>query len=360
MGDKSPISPQDKWMAHPAIGVQVSQSGAAPGQSSLVTDPDFERLVEAMEEDADEARDEWESILGNGVFTYLEASLLAGYKVDGVDCQTARDTFVVEWNKITGGGGNPVKLLAAYDMFSLKLGGLQRANDRLEALIAIDFAKLLGPLLAFVLRVKKIQLAQEFQRLLARLMKDLEEAQSAVTNAKIKVGLNIVVTAITTIVAPEATLAKILLAGGGMVAHIVIDRGLGEGSTTGTVVFVAGDGGEFVELSKHGQEAIEKLKGGSKTIGVVAGAVTTYLDVKEVYEGKEKVEKVKRDFDEVKKGYDELMAGVLPLLPDFIALDRLIKTMPALLNKALAAGNDAAKNYDAMKREIQRAIQETK
>ena len=141
-------------------------------------------------------------------------------------------------------------------------------------------------------------------------------------------------------------------------AHVVIDRSLGEGSVTGTVVFVAGDGGEFVELSAHGKEAIEKLKGGSKTIGMVAGAITAALDIHEIYEGKEKVEKIAVTLEEVKKGYDELMAGVLPLLPEFIILDKLIKSAPAVVNKALAAGDSAAKNYDAMKREIQSAIQE--
>jgi len=140
-----------------------------------------------------------------------------------------------------------------------------------------------------------------------------------------------------------------------MVAHVVIDRSLGEGSVTGTVVFVAG--GEFVELSKHGKEAIEKLKGGSKSIGVAAAAVTAVLDVKDIYEGKERVEEVEKEIEEVKKGYEELMAGVLPMIPEFIVLDRLIQSVPAVLKKALAAGDDAA-NYDAIKREIQAAIWE--
>jgi uncharacterized coiled-coil DUF342 family protein len=141
----------------------------------------------------------------------------------------------------------------------------------------------------------------------------------------------------------------------------VIDRSLGEGSVTGTVVFVAGDGGEFVEeLSKHAKEAIEKLRGGSKSIGVAGAAVTAVLDVKDIYEGKERVEEVKKEIEEVKKGYEELMAGVLPMIPEFIALDRLIQSVPAVLKKALAAGDDAAKNYDAMKREIQAAIREGK
>jgi hypothetical protein len=331
-----------------------------PG-SFLVNDQNFERLIEAMEADATEADREWKSNLSNVLFTFLEPKVLADYKAEGTDCENARGTFNSEWNQIVLGRGDPKKLLAAYDIYSLRIGALQRANERIDALIAIDFAKLLAPFLEWVMRVKKFQLAQKFQRQLKRLIADLEAAESAVTKAEVKTALNIAVSAITTIVAPEATLAKLLLAGGGTVVHIVIDRSLGEGSVTGTVVFVAGDGGEFVEeLSKHAKEAIEKLRGGSKSIGVAGAAVTAVLDVKDIYEGKERVEEVKKEIEEVKKGYEELMAGVLPMIPEFIALDRLIQSVPAVLKKALAAGDDAAKNYDAMKREIQAAIREGK
>ena len=347
----------DNWRTPGSLGSKpvLVQPGA-----SLVNDRDFERLIEAMEADADDADGEWKSNLSNRLFTYLAPEVLAQYKADGTDCEDARGTFNSEWNQIVFGRGDPEKLLAAYDIYSLRIGALQRANERIDALIAIDFAKLFAPLLAFVMKLKKFQLAQKLQLQLEGLMRDLDAAKSVVTEAEVKLGLNIAVSAITTILAPEATLAKLLLAGGGLVTHIVIDQSLGEPSVTGTVTFVAGDGGEFVELSHRGKELIEKLKGGSKSIGGAAAAITAVLDAKEIYEGKEKVEEVKETIEEVKKSYEELMAGVLPMIPEFIALERLIQSAPALLNKALAAGDDAAKNYDVMKREIQAAIQEGK
>jgi hypothetical protein len=343
----------DKWRTPGSLGSK--QLGA-----SLVNDPNFERLIELMEADADEADDQWKSNLSNSLFTFLAPEVLAEYKADGTDCEDARGTFNLEWNKVVLGRGDPKKLLAAYDIYSLRIGALQRANERVEALIAIDFAKLFGPLMAFVMKLKKFQLAQKLKRELEELIADLKAAESVVTQAEVKLGLNIAVSAITTIVAPEATLAKLLLAGGGVVAHIVIDQSLAEPSVKGTIVFVVGDSGEFVELSHSGKEVIEKLKGGSKTIGVAMAAVTALLDAGEIYEGKERVEEVKERLEEVKKSYEELMAGVLPMIPEFIALDKLIQLAPALLNKALAAGDDAAKNYDAVKREIQAAIREGK
>ena len=336
----------------------VPQRNAKSDGASLVNNPDFKRLIEAMEADAEEADREWKSNLSNVLFTFLERKVLADYKADGTDCENARGTFNSEWNQIVLGRGDPKKLLAAYDIYSLRIGALQRANERVQALIAIDFAKLLGPFLEWVMRAKKFDLAQKFERQLRRLKEDLEAAEKAVKHAKVKLGLNIAVTAITTIVAPEATLVKLLVAGGGMAAHIVIDRSLGEPTVIGTVVFVAGDGGEFVELSKHGKEAIEKLKGGSKSIGAAAGAITAALDIHEIYEGKEHVEKLNKEIEDVKKGYDELMAGVLPMIPEFTMLEKLIQSVPAVLKKALAAGDDAAKSYDATKREIQAVIRE--
>ena len=86
--------------------------------------------------------------------------------------------FNSEWNQIVFGRGDPKKVLAAYDIYSLRIGALQRANERIDALIAIDFAKLLAPLLEWVMRVKKFQLAQKFQRQLNRLIADLEAAES--------------------------------------------------------------------------------------------------------------------------------------------------------------------------------------
>src|SRR5450755_2687033 len=192
--------------------------------ASLVNNQDFERLIEANEADATEADSEWKSNLSNVLFTFLEPKVLADYKTEGTDCESARETFNTEWNEIVLGRGDPKKLLAAYDIYSLRIGALQRANERMDALIAIDFAKLLGPLLGWVMRMKKFQLAQKFERQLKRLMQDLEAAESAVTKAEVKAALNVAVSVITTIVVPEAALAKLLLAGGGMVVHIVIDR----------------------------------------------------------------------------------------------------------------------------------------
>jgi hypothetical protein len=360
----NPVGRTDAAQAAPgqaAPGQAADTSGQpdqpAPG-ASLVNNPQFEKLIEAMEADGEDANTTWKSQVNDGVFAFLAREVHAQYTADGTDCDKARGNFNLEWNKIEFGKGDPKQLLKAYDIFSLRIGALQQANARVDALIGADFAGKIAPFLQFAMKVKKFDLAQQFKKRLEKLLADVDKAKTKVTKAEWKTALNVVVSLGTTVLAPEATLTKLLIAGGGMTAHIAIDRGLGEGTVTGTVVFVAGDSGEFVELSKEGKEAIEKLKGGSKSIGVAAAAVTAVLDVKDVLEGRELVEKIKVELEETQKGFDDLMAGVLPLLPDFIMLDKLIQSLPAIVNKAIAAGNDAAKNYDAIKQEIQKVIQE--
>ena len=331
---------------------------ASPSGASLVNNPAFEKLIEAMEADGEEADTTWKSQVNDSVFNFIKPELHTEYNTDGVECDKARETFNQEWNNIVFGKGDPKKLLAAYDIYSLRIGALQMANARVGALIGIYFANKIAPFLAFVLKLKTFQLAQQFQRRLKKLQADLEQAESAVTKAEVKTALNVVVSAVTIIAAPETVLARVLLAGGGMTAHIVIDHGLGEGSATGTAVFVGGDSGDFIELSKTGKEAIEKLKGGSKTIGAAGAALTAVLDVHDIYEGKEKVEAINKELEETAKAFDDLMAGVLPLQADFIMLDTLIHNLPGIVDKAIQAGKDAAKNYDAIKQEIAKAIQE--
>jgi len=330
---------------------QTEQQGA-----SLVSDPEFEKKIEDMEADGEDADTTWKSQVNDEVFAFLGPEVHAQYVADGKDCEKARLDFNGEWNKVVAGNGDLKKLDAAYDVFSLRIGALQQANARVGALIAVDFATKLAPFLAFVMKLKTFQLAEQFKKRLDKLQRDLDEAETEVTKAEVKAALNAAVSVITIFFAPEATLAKVVTAGGGMVAHIVIDHSLGDGTVTGTVVFVAGDSGDFVELSKHGKEAIEKLKGGSKTIGGAAPAITAALDGIDIYKGIEKVKKIKEDLDDTQKAYDELMAGVLPLESDFIMLDKLIHSLPDIVNAALAEGNDAAKMYDEIKQEIQDAI----
>jgi hypothetical protein len=324
-------------------------SGASP-----VDDPEFWKLVEPMDADADAANNTWKSQASNGVFRFLAPEVRAQYTAAGTDCDKARNDFF----EIVNGKGDPKRLSRAFFMFSLRLGALQQANARVGALIAIDFGGKIAPCLAFVMKLMKFELAQQFKKRLEKLLADLDKAETAVTKAEVKTALNIAVSFITTIITPEAALARVLLAGGGVSAHIVIDHSLGEGKVEGTVVFVAGDSGDVIGLIKEGREAIEKLKGLSKTIGVAAAAITAAFDGKDIFEGREVVEKIKVEMEETRKGFADLMAGVLPLLPDFIKLDKLIQSLSGVVNKAIAAGNDAAKNYDVVKQNIQEFIQQ--
>jgi hypothetical protein len=74
--------------------------------------------------------------------------------------------------------------------------------------------------------------------------------------------------------------------------------------------------------------------------------------------GSSSVENIKVEIEDTQKAFDDLMDGVLPLQSGFIMPDKLVRSLPDLVNKPLQVGNDAAKNRDAIKGEIQNVIQE--
>jgi hypothetical protein len=336
-----------------------ADGGQSPG-ASLVSDPAFESLVEAMEADGDEADTTWQSQVDDGVFSFFAPEVQAQYAADGTDCDKARGDFNLEWNKIVGGNGDPNELLAAYEIYSLRIRALQQANARVGALITIDFANYIKPVLAIALTFKTFDLAIKLEKRLKKLEEDLEEATHELHNVEKKLAANAAVSIVTLVLTPEAALAKLCLAGGGIVAHIVIDNNLGEPSVKGKVVFAVGDGGEFLELSEKGKEAIHKLKGigGSKALGFAAMIVTGILDGMEIGKEMDLVNKIKTEIDETEKEFEGLMDGVIPLGSELEMIVNIMKALPDVVNAALAAGKDAATNYDAIKHEIQRVIQE--
>ncbi len=343
--------------AAPADAPADGPAAPSPG-AELVNDKAFQRLVEIMEADGDDADAQWQTQINDSVFNYLDPSQKTAYSQDRTLCVQAQGDFTAEWNKVVFGGGDVAKLLQTYDVFSLRIGALQRSNERVEALISLDLEVRLGVLLVFLRKWSQNSYIYRVGKTLERLKKELEQAEHEVTNAKVKVALNLVVSAITLVVAPEEVLAKVAYSVGAMGVHIAIDRTLGEGSATGTVVFVAGDSKEVIELSKEGGEALEKLKVGGKRLGVAGAAVTAVLDIKEVYEGKEKVEHIKDEIEELEKLLEALVAGSAEMLPKLVALDTAIQALRGVLAQIIAKGNDAAQNYGAIKAKIEEVLKE--
>ncbi len=356
-----PTGAADPSVATPAGAPQVQLSGGGPSTyaASLINNPTFEKLIEAMEADADDNDAKWKSQVGDGVFALMPPGVLTQYTADGTDCATARGNFNLEWNKIVGGGGDPAKLLAAYDIFSLRIGALEQSNARVEALIAINFVARFAPFVAFLFNVSKFSQQHRLTQLIADVTQQLQQAESKVTKTEIKAGLNVALSAITMIVAPEAVAAKLAVSLGSIALHIVIDQSLGDGTVTGTVVFVAGDGAELAETTKAGKEAVEALgKNGKKYLGTAAAAITLGLDIHEVYEGKELVEKIAKKLEELKTAYDNLMSGIYPLMSELGLLEALMQALKTELAQAMTKVNDSAKNYDAIKQEIEKAMKE--
>ncbi len=331
----------------------------APG-SSLVKDPNFEKLIEALEADEETAQSEWKSQTADSLFNFLSPDVHTQYNADGTDCAKAHDEFNTEWNKIQFGKGDPAKLLAAFNIFWLRIAALQTSNARINAFIAIKVATQLTAVGVFLRQLSIDVLKLRINARLKALITELEKAESEVTNAKWKMGLNIAVSAITLVLAPEEALGKVAVGFGAVTVHIVIDEKLGEGSAEGKVVFVAGESQEAVEaVSEPFKEAVETLGVvGKKSFGVAGAAFTAILDKRELDEAREKVERLQQETEELQKAFDDLMAGLIPRVPKFIALEKAMIQMNDVIAKAMSSANDAKKDYDEIKQEIEKAIRE--
>jgi hypothetical protein len=142
---------------------------------------------------------------------------------------------------------------------------------------------------------------------------------------------------------------------GGVAVRIAIDQNLGEGSAVGTVVLVGRrqQGGE--QLSQTGEEALEKQKLGGKRLGLAGAAITAGLDIQDVFEGKDKVEKNRKKTEAIKSTLEALISGTGDLSQQLVLLDNAPQALQASVTSAIARGNDTPKNYEAIKAEIVRA-----
>jgi hypothetical protein len=192
---------------------------------------------------------------------------------------------------------------------------------------------------------------------LKALSADLDKADSAITKAEVKMTLNIAISAVALVAAPEAALARIAVPAGAIVAHLIVDNALNHGTVKGGVVFVAGDGVELAAgTNKQVHEAIEELgtkgKVASKSLGVAAAALTAYFDYEEVKESKELLQRIKEELEATQKEIDQLLQGLLPFGPMLVSIDQVIASLSAAIQAALDKSADAAKNYDAIRQEI--------
>jgi hypothetical protein len=314
--------------------------------SGLVKDRSFQSLVQNMDNDARAAEQQWKSQAGNSVFAGFPAVFLARYRADGTELLKRRGDFNAEWNRVVLGRGDPKKLLAACDAYSLNLGALQESNTCIKALIDVNAASRAGGLLKTVSGVIQA-LPDVFERELKLLQPAPVKAEKDVSDAKLKRALNVAASAVTFVLVPETALVRAVVAVGGITAHLIVDNALGHGTAKGGAVFVVGDG----------VEAIKKLgEGGKKLVGGLAAVTTFKFDSHEVREAQQVVERLRPMIARTISAYKDFMAKALQLAPRLQALEVGIKALTQEIKTALTKGKDAAKNYDAVRNSIKKAL----
>src|SRR5579871_3281754 len=74
----SPATPAQASPGQPADGSDPPDQGD-PSGASLVNDPGFQKLIEEMEADGDEAEQTWKSQVNDGVFGFFAPEVHAQY-----------------------------------------------------------------------------------------------------------------------------------------------------------------------------------------------------------------------------------------------------------------------------------------
>ena len=175
----------------------------------------------------------------------------------------------------------------------------------------------------------------------------LKKAEKDVREAKLKRVLNFAVSAVTLLIAPEEALVAWMVASGAITTHLILDQTLGHPSLKGTVVTELSDGVEFVEKFKNAAK---------KFVGVAGAVITLKLDSDEVGEAKKIVKELQDKFKSTLKTLQRLLSGLVPLERDLPWMEARLKALRQEVEKALTKSNNAARNYDAIRNLIKKAL----
>ena len=315
----------------------------------LINNPKVEKYISAIDADAEAALDLANTVQGSAMAKLYSSTTLSTYKADSKRLDKCWGDFNAAWNKVVFGKAKSSKeIIQTYSKYVLALEILEQANVRHEAMMNAGFALLVAALLDLMVKwvegLKKRLAALEKE--LKELLKMAEKAKKDVTGAKAQLALNVVVTGISFCLGPVGWGARIGVAVGGIVTHVVIDAALGpsQGSALGTVNTAAG---ESVEL-------VDKLsKGSKKMAGAAAAVVTMKMDVDEIGQAEAIVKKIQKRLKAAAKEYDSLTRASK-------TWGGKIGTMKNQYDAALKAYESAAKKFKSSQRKREGLLKEFK
>lgn len=315
----------------------------------LVNSPIVQKYIEAIDTDAEAALDLAKSVTGSATAKLYSSSTLSAYKADATRLDNCWGDFNAAWNKVVFGRAKDSKeIIKTYSKYVLALEVLEQSNTKHEAMMSAGFALLVAALLDLLLRwIKGLKTRlKALEKELKAIQALLKKAKKDVTGAKAQLALNVVVTGISFCLGPVGWGARIGVAVGGIVTHVVIDAALGpsQGSALGTVNTAAG---ESVEL-------VDKLASGSKKMaGAAAAAVTLGMDLGEIGQA----EKIVKD---VQKRLKVAAAEYESLIRDSRKWNGQIGKTKKQYDAALKAYEAAAKKFKSSQRKREGLLKEFK
>jgi DNA repair exonuclease SbcCD ATPase subunit len=264
-------------------------------------------MLKKIDAEADTASREIKANLSSSLARDFPASRIRTYQSDIARFDSAQHAFNTEWWRVVFGSATESKeLVATFSKYLNALRMLQEQNDQFAAVRDSKLAELGAQFVGLMLLMEKASLGIRFKAIvqeLQRLKKLLEKALDEVTEAKIQLGLNLVLTAIGFAINPASATARILMAGGTITVSAIIDESLGPSgaSVRGTINNTVG---EIAGANKKLKPATKRL---AKGVTIIYGLK---MDGDEIAKALGKVEKVRKRIKDANKEFADLARAI--------------------------------------------------
>lgn len=153
-------------------------------------------------------------------------------------------------------------------------------------------------------------------------------------------------------------MSRIALGVGGFVGHILINKGLGDGTANGLVVVQVGSDVKTAVGVATPFVSQVKVYGvtGKQALGGLRGAIDAALDGLELYEDIKILKDLKSQAEATQTEFDRVMAGLTPLAEKFQVQEAALQQLNGLVAQAVQQANSALQDYTELQRQIEQAI----
>lgn len=317
----------------------------------VVEQPEFQRLLTDLDEDAETADTDVSRLLGNDGLKWLPANIRGEAVRDRDRVKKADALFHAELKKVAVEQGEQKRLLLTYDAYSLTVGALQQQAAYLQALSDARVGQTAGAIVAFLIALTKNaqSTAEDLLKDLEALESDLSKAKKSLKEAEAQAIINGVISVVGLFI-PHVRLATSLLIGAGKIGvNAVIDdmlgpRGASASHSAQHSLFEIAE--NYKELRHLEADWTKAQKGFIKG---AAGLFTLYSDMAEIDLAKKIVDTLTRKIGSVEQRLNRLLQNLKPMVAQMPVLHRSLAASKKSIEEARTRAGDAKVTYKRLR-----------